>query len=73
MNVPFERDRGILVSENFGQRFHVHAALNRASGEGMSECMKSVMGNLLFLKEQFKAALIGANRNDLTAVPYHVL
>ena len=73
MNIPFECDRGILVSEDFGQRFHIHTALNSASGKGMTECMKSVMGNLLFLKEQFKTALIGANRNDLTAVPYHVL
>ena len=73
MNIPFECDRGILVSENFGQRFHVHTALNSASGEGMAECMKAVMGNLLFLKEQFKAALIGTNRNDLTAVPYYAL
>ena len=73
MNVPFECDRGILVSENFGQRFHVHTALNRSCGEGMAECMKTVMGNILFLKEQFKATLIGANRNDLTTVPYYVL
>ena len=73
MNIPLECDSGVFVSEDFGQRFHVHAALNRASSKSMSECMKSVMGNLLFLKEQFKAALIGANRNDLTAVPYHVL
>ena len=73
MNVPFECDRGVLVSENFGQRFHVHTAFYRASGKGVSECMKTVMGNLLFLKEQFKAALIGANRNDLTTVPYYVL
>ena len=73
MNVPFECDRGVLVSENFGQRFHIHTALNSASSKGMAECMKTVMGNLLFLKEQFKAALIGANRNDLTAVPYYVL
>ena len=73
MDIPFECDRGILMSEDFGQRFHIHSALNRASGEGMPESMKSVMGNLLFLKEQLKAALIGANRNDLTAVPNHVL
>ena len=72
MNIPFECDRGVLVSEDFGQRFHVHAALNRSCSEGMAECMKSVMWNLLFLKEQFKATLIGANRNDLTIVPYHV-
>ena len=73
MNIPFECDRGILMSEDFGQRFHIHATLNRASCEGVSESMKSVMGNFLFFKEQFKAALIGTNRNDLTAVPYHVL
>ena len=69
MDVPFECDRGILVSEDFGQRFHVHTALNSASSKGVSECMKAVMGNLLLFKEQFKTALIGANRNDLTAVP----
>ena len=73
MNVPLERDRGVLVSENFGQRFHVHTALNRSCSESMAECMKSMMGNLLFLKEQFKATLIGSNRNNLTAVPYYVL
>ena len=73
MNVPFECNRGILVPENFGQRFHVHTALNSTSSKSMSECMKTVMGNLLFLKEQFKATLIGANRNNLTAVPYYAL
>ena len=70
MNIPLECDCGILVSEDFRQRFHIHTALNRSCCKGMSECMKAVMGNLLFVKEQFKAALIGANRNDLTAVPY---
>ena len=72
MNVPFECDRGVLVSKDFGQRFHVHTALNRSCSKGVSECMKAVMGNLLFLKEQFKTALIGTNRNDLATVPYHV-
>ena len=73
MNITFECDRGILVSEDFGQRFHVHTALNSSCSKGVSECMKSMMGNLLFLKEQFKAALIGTNRNNLIAVPYYVL
>ena len=73
MNIPFECNCGVLVSENFGQRFHIHTALNSTGGKSVSECMKSVVGNLLFLKEQFKAALIGANRNDLAAIPYHAL
>ena len=73
MNIPFERDRGILMSENFRQRFYIHTTLNSAGSKGMSECMKTVMRNLLLLKEQFKAALIGANGNNFTAVSYHVL
>ena len=68
MNVPLECNRGVFVSENFGQGFHIHTTLNRASRTGMSERMKAVMGYFLFFQEQFEAALIGTNRNGFTAV-----
>ena len=61
------------MSEDFREGFDVHSALDGACRKGVAQSVETVMGNLLLFKEQFKAALIGANRNDLTAVPYHVL
>ena len=43
MNIPVESDGRILVSEDFGQRFHIHTALDSASSKGVSECMKAMM------------------------------
>lgn len=61
------------MTEDFREGFDVHSALDGARRKGVTESVETVMGNLLLFKEQFKAALIGANRNDLTAVPYYVL
>ena len=73
MNIPFECDRRVFMTEDFREGFDIHSALDGARRKGVAQSVETVMGNLLLFKEQFKAALIGTNRNDLTAVPYHVL
>ena len=60
------------MSEDFREGFDIHSALDGARRKGVAQSVETVMGNLLLFKEQFKATLIGANRNDLIAVPYHV-
>jgi len=61
------------MSEDFREGFDVHSALDGARRKGVTESVETVMGNLLLFKEQFKAALIGTNRDDLRSVGYDVL
>lgn len=61
------------MSEDFREGFDVHSALDGACRKGVAQSVETVMGNLLLFKEQFKAALIGTNRDDLRSVGYDVL
>ena len=61
------------MTEDFREGFDVHSALDGARRKGVAQSVETVMGNLLFFKEQFKAALIGTNRDDLRSVGYDVL
>ena len=61
------------MTKNFGECFYIHSALDGACRKGVAQSVETVMGNLLLFKEQFKAALIGTNRDDLRSVGYDVL
>ena len=43
VGVAVERDGRILVAEDLGRRFHIHAALEGAGGKGMPQGMESLM------------------------------
>ena len=72
VNVPFQRYRWVFVTEDFREGFYVHSALDGTRCKGVTESMETVVGHLLFFKEQFKATLIGTNRDNLRSVRYDV-
>ena len=41
VSIAVERYSRILVTENLGERFHIHAVLQRQRCEGMSQIMES--------------------------------
>lgn len=53
------------MSQNFRERFYVHAALNGTGGEGMAQRMKAFVRYTQFYKEQFESTLIGTDENGL--------
>ena len=61
----------ILVSENFGKRFHIHSALYCARGKGVTERMKAAMRNFKFFQQSFKRLLIRAHLRSLAASALH--
>ena len=71
VGVAVERDGRILVSEDLGKRFYVHAAFESAGGEGMPQRMKSFVRNIQPFQEQFKTSLVGTDGNRLSICRYH--
>ena len=45
VNIAVQRDGRVLVTEDFRERFDIHAALQRAGGKGVPQGMKSAMRN----------------------------
>ena len=46
VRIAVEGDRWIFVSEQFGQRFDVHAAFECAGGEGVAQRMETAVGDM---------------------------
>lgn len=51
MNITVERNRRVFMPEDFGQRFHIHAAFQRAGGKRMPQRMKPFMRDSEFFEE----------------------
>lgn len=45
VNMAVQRDRRVLVTEDFRQRFDIHSALQCAGGKGMPQRVKTAMRN----------------------------
>lgn len=45
VNIAVQRDRRVLMTEDFRERFDIHAALQRTGGKGMPQGMKPAMRN----------------------------
>lgn len=66
MCITVEGNDRILVAENLGKRFYIHAAFKGTGGERMPQGMKTFVRYLQLFQKQFKASLIGANGNGLS-------
>ena len=71
VGVTVQSDGRILVPEDLGKRFHVHATFEGTSGERMPQGMKSLMRYLHLFQKQFKTSLVRADRNGLSVCRYH--
>lgn len=71
VGVAVQSDGRILVPEDLGERFYIHATLNGTSGEGMPEGMKTFMRDIRLFQKQLEAALIGADGNGLPLRGHH--
>ena len=65
VNIAIQRDGRVLVTEDFRQRFDIHAALQRAGGKGMAQGMKPTMRNADPTEQQTETVLIRAHRLHL--------
>lgn len=70
MRIAVERDGRVLVSEQFGESPDVHAAFQRARGEGMTEGVESLVRYAQPRKQQRETPLIGAHGDGCLAVCY---
>lgn len=61
MGIAVKGDCRILVTEDFGQRFHVHAALYRACGKGVPQRVETLVRDIQSFQQQFKTPLVGAD------------
>lgn len=59
------------MSEDLGERFHVHAAFEGAGGKGMPQRMKALVRDIQFFQEQFKTSLVGADGYRLSVCRNH--
>ena len=67
VRIAIEGNGRVLVAEDLGERFHVHAAFKGAGGKGMPQGMKALMRNIQSFQEQFKTSLVGADGNWLSS------
>ena len=65
MDIAVERDHRILVTENFGEGFNIHSTFYRSCCECVTESVKAFPRYADLLQQQFKAALIGANGEEI--------
>ena len=70
VRIAVERDGRVLVSEQFGESPDVHAAFQRARGEGMTEGVESPVRYAQPRKQQRETPLIGAHGDGCLAVCY---
>ena len=71
MGVAINRDGRVLVAEDLGERFHVHAAFESACGKRMPQGMKAFVRDIQPFQEQFKTSLVGADGNRLPVCRHH--
>ena len=71
MGIAVKRDGRILVAEDLGKRFYIHAAFEGAGGKGMPQGVKSFVRYFQLFQEQFKTSLVGADGNGVTARRHH--
>ena len=65
VNIAIQRNRRVLVTEDFRQRFDIHTALQRAGGKGMPQGMKPAMRNADATEQQTETVLIRTHRLHL--------
>lgn len=72
MGVAAEGDGGVFVPQNFRKGLDVHAAFERARGEGVAERMKAFPLDAQSFLQQLETSLVGAYGQGLSVVRYHV-
>ena len=71
VSITVERDGRVLVAENFGKRFDVHAAFEGAGGKSMPQGMESLVRNFQLFQKQFKTPLVGTDGNRFPVCRHH--
>lgn len=54
------------MTEDLGECFYIHAALEGAGGERVPQGMKTFVRDIQSFQEQFKTSLVGTDGNGLS-------
>ena len=71
VGIAIERDGRGLMTEDLGERFHVHATFEGAGGKCVPQGMKAFVLYFQPFQEQFKTSLVGADGNGLSFCRQH--
>ena len=71
MGIAVERDGRVLVTEDLGERFYVHAAFEGAGGKSVPQGMEAFVRDIQSFQEQFKTSLVGTDGDRLSVCRHH--
>ena len=73
MSVSLEGDVCVFVTQNLGERFHIHAYFQRPGGKGMPERVKALVFYSESSQQPLEAPLIRPHRHGASSVGYNEL
>ena len=66
VDVTVQSDCRVLVTEDLGKCFYIHAAFEGAGGKRMSQGMESFVRDIKFFQEQLKTSQVRAYGNGIS-------